>query len=106
MVPVAAFHSLEEVQQASAAAAMFQMTFSGEEHAVLDMIHRAKAAGYQQIVASYSPIRQWRERMMEERFAPPGGRSNFGPGKSDMAMIDELFSFHRPRWTWDATCSR
>jgi isopentenyl diphosphate isomerase/L-lactate dehydrogenase-like FMN-dependent dehydrogenase len=101
MVPVAAFHSLEEVIAASPAAVMFQMTFSGEEDAVLDMIHRARAAGYSQIVASFSPTRQWRERMMEERFAPPGGRSNFGPGKSDMAMIDELFTFHRPRWNWE-----
>jgi len=101
MVPVAAAHSLEEVQDASSVAVMFQMTFGGEESQVLDMIHRAKAAGYQQIIATFSPIRQWRERMMEDRFAPPAPRSNFGPGKSDMAMIDELLSFHRPRWTWE-----
>lgn len=101
MVPVAAAHSLEEVFEASSAAAMFQMTFSGDESAVIEMMHRIKAAGYQQIIASFSPIRQWRERMMEDRFSPPGPRSNFGPGKSDIAMIDELQSFHRPRWTWE-----
>lgn len=101
MVPVAAFHSLEEVQQASSAAAMFQLAFGGEEDHVLDMIRRAEAAGYKQIIVAFSPIRQWRERMMEERFKPPGERSNFGPGKSDIAMINELFSFHRPRWTWE-----
>ena len=101
MVPVAAYHSLEEVSGASPAAAMFQMTFSGDESAVLDMIQRARDAGYRQIIASFSPTRHWRERMMEDRFAPPGARSNFGPGKSDMGMIDELFTFHRPRWTWE-----
>lgn len=102
MVPVAAYHSLEEVRQASSAAVMFQLTFCGEESAVLDMIHRAKDAGYEQIVILFSPIRQWRERMMEDRFTSPGAGalSNFGPGRSDMAMMDELLDFTRPRWSW------
>ncbi|WP_102225219.1 alpha-hydroxy acid oxidase [Acidimangrovimonas sediminis] len=102
MVPVAAGHSLEEVAGASPAAAVFQMTFCGEETAVIDMMHRAKAAGYGHICVTYSPIRQWRERMMEDRFSMPGAGtpSNFGPGKSDDAMLRELLDFTRPRWDW------
>lgn len=102
MVPVAAAHSLEDVKAASSAAVMFQMTFAGDEQAVLDMIHRAKTAGYQYIIATYSPIRQWRERMMEDRFSVRGddGPSNFGPGKSDPAALTELLDFTRPRWNW------
>jgi 4-hydroxymandelate oxidase len=102
MVPVAAAHSLEEVKAASSAAVMFQMTFAGDEQAVLDMMHRAKAAGYQYIIATYSPIRQWRERMMEDRFSVRGdaGPANFGHGKSDPAALTELLDFTRPRWHW------
>jgi isopentenyl diphosphate isomerase/L-lactate dehydrogenase-like FMN-dependent dehydrogenase len=101
-VPVAAAHSLEEVAAASAAACVFQLTFAGDEGAVLDMIHRAKAAGYRWICVTYSPIRQWRERMMEDRFSVRGdkGPSNFGPNKSDPAMLKELLDFTQPRWTW------
>jgi len=102
MVPVAAAHSLEEVAAASSAACVFQMTFAGDEDAVLDMIGRARDAGYRWICVTYSPIRQWRERMMEDRFTNrrEGGPSNFGPGKSDPAMLQELLDFTKPRWTW------
>ena len=107
MVPVAAGHSLEDVRAASDAAVIFQMTFCGEENHVIDMIHRAKDAGYEYICATYSPIRQWRERMMEDRFSMPGAGkpSNFGPGKSDQAMMRELLDFTKPRWDW-ATAAR
>jgi len=103
MVPVAAGHSLEQVRSASPAAVAFQMTFCGEEAAVLDMMHRAKDAGYEHIVVTFSPIRQWRERMMEDRFSLPGAAdpSNFGQGKSDMAMMRELLDFTQPRWGWE-----
>jgi L-lactate dehydrogenase (FMN-dependent) and related alpha-hydroxy acid dehydrogenases len=103
MVPVAAGHSLEEVRAASSAAVIFQMTFCGEEAQVLDMIHRAKDAGYEYICVTFSPIRQWRERMMEDRFSIPGQGtpSNFGPGKSDIRMLQELLDFTQPRWTWE-----
>lgn len=102
MVPVAAAHSLEEVAAASSVASVFQMTFVGDEGAVVDMMERAKAAGYKYICASYSPIRQWRERMMEDRFSVRGetAPSNFGPGKSDPAALTELLDFTEPRWTW------
>lgn len=102
MVPVAAAHSLEEVAAASSAAAMFQMTFNGDEQAALAMIDRAKAAGYRHIIATYSPIRQWRERMMEDRFSDrrAGAAANFGPGKSDPAELVELLQFTKPRWNW------
>ncbi|MCD1633662.1 alpha-hydroxy-acid oxidizing protein [Martelella mediterranea] len=102
MVPVAAGHSLEEVRAASPAAVIFQMTFCGEENHVIDMMHRAKDAGYERICVTYSPIRQWRERMMEDRFSMPGAGkpSNFGPGKSDQAMLRELLDFTKPRWDW------
>jgi isopentenyl diphosphate isomerase/L-lactate dehydrogenase-like FMN-dependent dehydrogenase len=102
MVPVAAGHSLEEVAAASSVASVFQLTFVGDEDAVVDMMHRAKAAGYKYICVTYSPIRQWRERMMEDRFAVRGetGPSNFGPGKSDPAPLTELLDFTRARWTW------
>lgn len=102
-VPVAAGHSLEEISAASPAALVFQLTFCGEENAVLDMIYRAKDAGYEYICVTYSPIRQWRERMMEDRFSMPGAGkpSNFGPGKSDPAMLQELLDFKQPRWTWE-----
>ncbi|MCR8549169.1 alpha-hydroxy-acid oxidizing protein [Salipiger sp. P9] len=103
MVPVAAGHTLEEVRAASPAALVFQMTFCGRENHVIDMMHRAKDAGYRYICVTYSPIRQWRERMMEDRFSMPGAGapSNFGPGKSDPAMLRELLDFTEPRWSWE-----
>jgi len=63
------------------------------------MIARARSAGYLWICVTYSPIRQWRERMMEDRFTNrcDGGPSNFGPGKSDPAMLQELLDFTMPR---------
>ncbi|MCO5734178.1 alpha-hydroxy acid oxidase [Rhizobium sp. SSA_523] len=102
MVPVAASHSLEEIAAASTVASIFQMTFVGDEEHVLDMIGRAKDAGYKYICVTYSPIRQWRERMMEDRFSlrNEAGPSNFGPGKSDPAPLQELLTFTEPRWTW------
>jgi isopentenyl diphosphate isomerase/L-lactate dehydrogenase-like FMN-dependent dehydrogenase len=41
--------------------------------------------------------------MMEDRFSSPGGgaQSNFGPGKSNPAMIEDLLDFKTPRWTWE-----
>lgn len=102
IVPVAAAHSLEEIAAASGVAQMFQVTFVGDTGAVLEMIARAKAAGYEQIVATYSPILQWRERMMQDRFAFRSGDldGNFGPGKSDPAALREQLEFTRPRWGW------
>jgi 4-hydroxymandelate oxidase len=107
MVPVAASHSLEDIAEASPAASIFQMTFVGDEDAALEMIERAKAAGYRYICATYSPIRQWRERMMEDRFTLRTEKSpaNFGPGKSDPAALAELLAFTRPRWTWAQAAS-
>ena len=102
MVPVAASFSLEDIAGASAAASVFQMTFVGDEGAVLAMMERAKAAGYRFICVTDSPIRQWRERMMEDRFSIRGetGPANFGPGLSDPASLVELLDFTRPRWSW------
>ena len=102
IVPVAAAHSLETIATASGVAQMFQVTFVGEVASVLAMIERAKAAGYEQIVATYSPIRQWRERMMQDRFAirTADEDSNFGAGKSDPAMLREQLEFSQPRWSW------
>jgi isopentenyl diphosphate isomerase/L-lactate dehydrogenase-like FMN-dependent dehydrogenase len=104
MVPVAAGHSLETVRAVSPAAVVFQMTFCGQQSAVIDMMHRAKEAGYEYICVTFSPIRQWRERMMEDRFSLPASEtpSNFGPGKSDAAMLQELLDFSQPRWDWEA----
>lgn len=103
MVPVAASFRLEDVAAASAAANIYQMTFVGEEEHVLAMIDRAKAAGYRYICATYSPIRQWRERLREDKFVPRGTADhiNFGPGASDPAGLTELIEFTRPRWTWE-----
>ncbi|MBM6595141.1 alpha-hydroxy acid oxidase [Microvirga pudoricolor] len=102
MVPVAASYSLEDIAAASAAAAIFQMTFVGDEGAVLAMMERAKDAGYRYICVTYSPIRQWRERMMEDRFSIRGekGPANFGPGRSDPSSLTELLDFTQPRWNW------
>lgn len=102
MVPAAAAHSLEEVAAASSVASVFQMTFVGDEGLVVAMMERAKEAGYKYICVTYSPIRQWRERMMEDRFAIRGdnGPANFGPGKSDPAALAELLDFTQPRWNW------
>ncbi|ARO15191.1 glycolate oxidase [Ketogulonicigenium robustum] len=102
IVPVAAAHTLEDIAQATGVAQMFQITFVGDVGAVVDMMHRAKAAGYEQIVATYSPIRQWRERMMEDRTRFAAGKSdaNFGPGLSDPAALHEQLAFTRPRWGW------
>ena len=54
------------------------------------------------ICVTYSPIRQWRERMMEDRFSIRGerGPANFGPGLSDPASLVELLDFTQPRWNW------
>jgi isopentenyl diphosphate isomerase/L-lactate dehydrogenase-like FMN-dependent dehydrogenase len=81
---------------------MFQMTFVGDEDAVVDLMERAKNAGYKYICVTYSPIRQWRERMMEDRFSIRGerGPANFGPGRSDPASLVELLEFTQPRWNW------
>ncbi|MBF9234133.1 alpha-hydroxy acid oxidase [Microvirga alba] len=102
MVPVAASYPLEDIAAASSVASVFQMTFVGDEGAVLDLMDRAKAAGYRYICATYSPIRQWRERMMEDRFSIRGenGPANFGPGRSDPAPLVELLDFTQPRWNW------
>jgi 4-hydroxymandelate oxidase len=107
MVPVAASHSLEDIAKASPVASIFQMTFVGDEDGALAMIERAKAAGYKYICVTYSPIRQWRERMMEDRFTlrNESGPSNFGLGKSDPAALQELLDFTRPRWTWAQAAS-
>jgi 4-hydroxymandelate oxidase len=103
MVPVAASYSLEDVAAASAAASIFQMTFVGEEDHVVEMMHRAAEAGYQYICVTYSPIRQWRERLLEDRFSPRTNlaESNFGPSGSNPAPLVELLEFTRPRWTWE-----
>jgi len=103
MVPVAAAHSLETVAAASPAPAIFQVTFVGEEEAVLQLIGRARDAGYTHICVTYSPIRQWRERMIEDRFTVRGetGPANFGPGLSDPAALAEQLDFTRPRWNWE-----
>ncbi|QHC35170.1 alpha-hydroxy acid oxidase [Komagataeibacter xylinus] len=103
MVPVAASHTLESVAAASQVAAIYQMTFVGDEDAVVDMMHRAQRAGYRYICVTYSPIRQWRERLMEDRFSPrtDDGPANFGEGLSDPASLVELLNFTQPRWTWE-----
>jgi 4-hydroxymandelate oxidase len=72
MVPVAASFPLEDIAAASSVASIFQMTFVGDEDAVVDLMQRAKSAGYKYICVTYSPIRQWRERMMEDRFSIRG----------------------------------
>ena len=102
MVPVAASFPLEDIARASSAASVFQMTFVGDEGAIIAMMERAKAAGYRFICVTDSPIRQWRERMMEDRFSIRGEKApaNFGPGLSDPASLVELLDFTRPRWTW------
>jgi 4-hydroxymandelate oxidase len=103
IVPIAAAHSLETIAEATGVAQMFQVTFVGEVDSVLQIIERAKAAGYEQIVATYSPIRQWRERLMEDRFqiTGPGGDANYGAGKSDVGMLREQLDFTQPRWGWE-----
>ncbi|WP_262299547.1 alpha-hydroxy acid oxidase [Microvirga sesbaniae] len=102
MVPVAASFPLEDIAAASSVASIFQMTFVGDEDAVVDLMERAKNAGYKYICVTYSPIRQWRERMMEDRFSIRGekGPANFGPGRSDPAALVELLEFTQPRWNW------
>lgn len=103
IVPIAAVHSFEEIAAATGVAQMFQVTFVGKIESVLATIERAKAAGCEQIVATYSPIRQWRERMMEDRFTVrgPGSDANYGEGKSDPAMLREQLEFNEPRWGWE-----
>jgi 4-hydroxymandelate oxidase len=107
MVPVAASYTLEEVAQASSAATMYQMTLVGDEQLALDMAKRAKDGGYRYLIATYSPIRQWRERLIENRFTSRLTRENvnFGPGVSDPAGLRELIDFTEPRWTWTQAAS-
>ncbi|MFJ8894222.1 alpha-hydroxy acid oxidase [Leifsonia sp. NPDC102414] len=103
MVPVAASYSLEDVAAASSVASVFQLTFVGEEDHVVEMMHRAADAGYRHICVTYSPIRQWRERLLEDRFSPRTNlaESNFGQGRSDPAPLVELLEFTQPRWNWE-----
>ena len=103
IVPIAAAHSLEAIAEATGVAQMFQVTFVGEVDSVLQISERAKTAGYEQIVATYSPIRQWRERLIEDRFqiTGPGGDANYGEGKSDVGMLREQLDFTQPRWGWE-----
>ncbi len=102
MVPVAASYTLEDIAGASDRAHMYQMTLVGSEDLALTMAQRAKDAGYRYVIATYSPIRQWRERLMENRFVSRAGvdHVNFGDGKSDPAGLRELIDFTEPRWTW------
>ncbi|MCQ9368744.1 alpha-hydroxy-acid oxidizing protein [Brevibacterium sp. 91QC2O2] len=102
MVPVAASFTLEQIAEASDAAAMFQMSFVGKEEHCLQMIERAKAAGYKYIIATYSPIRQWRERLLENRFVSrfSSGHDNFDPSLSNPAPLEELINFTESRWDW------
>lgn len=58
MVPVAASFPLEDIAAASSVASIFQMTFVGDEDAVVDLMRQAKSAGYKYICVTYSPIRQ------------------------------------------------
>lgn len=103
IVPVAAAHSLETIAAATGVAQMFQVTFVGKVESVLAMIERAKQGGYEQIVATYSPIRQWRERMMEDRFTIRMAMedANYGVGRSDLEMLREQLAFEHKRWGWD-----
>lgn len=102
MVPVAASYRIEEIAAASDVAHFYQMTLVGPLELTLDMAQRAKDCGYRYIVATYSPIRQWRERLIEDRFSPRSGttHANFGPDASDPAGLRELIDFTEPRWTW------
>lgn len=102
MVPVAASFTLEDIAAASNAAEMFQMTFVGSEDLCLEMIERARVAGYKYIIATYSPIRQWRERLIEDRFVSraSSGDINFTSDKSNPGNLQELIQFTEPRWDW------
>lgn len=102
MVPVAGSFTLEEVAEASPAASSFQMTIAADVELNVDMAERARTAGYRYIIAAFSPIRQWRERLIENRFTSRSSRQqvNYGPGGSDLAGLQELIDFTRPRWTW------
>lgn len=102
MVPVAASFTIEDIAAASNRAHFYQMTLVGDLELTLDMAQRAKDCGYGVIVATYSPIRQWRERLIEDRFSTRGQaeHANFGPGTSDPAGLRELIEFTEPRWTW------
>ncbi|MGF3054924.1 alpha-hydroxy acid oxidase, partial [Microbacterium sp. YY-01] len=102
MVPVAASYTLEEIAQQSPAASSFQMTIAADVQLNVDMAQRAKDAGYRYIIAAFSPIRQWRERLIENRFTSRGSRGqvNYGPELSDPAGLQELIDFTEPRWTW------
>lgn len=103
MVPVAASYSLEDVASGSNAAIGYQMTMVGDADQALEMIDRAHRAGYEFIVASDSPTRQWRERLIENEYVPVRSHQdiNFGPGKSNPAALEELYGFTKPRWSWE-----
>lgn len=104
MVPVAGSYSLEDVAAASSAAAIFQMTMVGDHQDVLDMIDRAAKAGYMYICATFSPIGQWRERLIEGAYLARRSAEdiNFADGKSSEAPLRELLAFTHRRWDWGA----
>lgn len=103
MVPVASSYTLEEVAAASACPKFFQMTLVGDISSCVELADRARQAGYERIVATYSPLRQWRERLMEDAFAPKVSmQRNFTEAGSpaQRATLKELVNFTTPRWTW------
>lgn len=103
MVPVASSFTLEEVAAASQCPKLFQMTLVGEISACVELAERARQAGYERIVATYSPLRQWRERLMEDAFVPrvPMQRNFTEIGSaSQRDTLEELVNFTAPRWTW------
>ncbi|GFZ87686.1 alpha-hydroxy acid oxidase [Nesterenkonia alkaliphila] len=103
MVPVASSFTLEEVAASSQCPKLFQMTLVGEVSACVELADRARQAGYERIVATYSPLRQWRERLMEDAFVPRVSmQRNFSEGgtAAQRATLEELVSFTAPRWSW------
>lgn len=74
VVSTMATFSLEEVQQASAAPKWFQVYIYKDRSVTLDMVERAKAAGYQALVLTVdTPIVGVRERDVRNAFSMPEG---------------------------------
>jgi isopentenyl diphosphate isomerase/L-lactate dehydrogenase-like FMN-dependent dehydrogenase len=103
IVPEGATHSLEEVAaRCGGRQGMVQMTLVGPDSHVLGLAERAAAAGYRAVCFTDVPVRAWRERLRERRLdlLATYGMANYGPGKADVAVLQELVAFTEPRWDW------
>jgi 4-hydroxymandelate oxidase len=104
IAPEGASYSLEDIAaRCGGQQGLFQMTLVGSDSHVLGLAQRAAEAGYRALCFTDAPVRAWRERIREARLdlSPVYGVANYGPGKADPAVLQELLAFSERRWDWE-----